>query len=73
MPSRCSKGRRLLTAARLAGVGSEQASAFGEQLVRAGILRDVRPLEFEHVLVRDAVLSGPDGGRAPGRAFQHFS
>jgi DNA-binding CsgD family transcriptional regulator len=52
----------LVTAARLAGVGSEQASAFGEQLVRAGILRDVRPLEFEHALVRDAVLSGLTAG-----------
>jgi DNA-binding CsgD family transcriptional regulator len=52
----------LVTAARLVGVGSEQASAFGEQLVRAGILRDVRPLEFEHALVRDAVLSGLTAG-----------
>jgi hypothetical protein len=52
----------LVTAARLAGVGLEQASAFGEQLVRAGILRDVRPLEFEHGLVRDAVLRGLTAG-----------
>ena len=52
----------LVTAARLAGVGAEQASAFGEQLVRAGILRDARPLEFEHALVRDAVLSGLTAG-----------
>jgi DNA-binding CsgD family transcriptional regulator len=52
----------LAKAARLAGVGPEQASAFGEQLVRAGILRDVRPLEFEHGLVRDAVLSGLTAG-----------
>ena len=52
----------LLTAARLAGVGPEQASRFSEQLVRAGILRDVRPLEFEHGLVRDAVLSGLTAG-----------
>ena len=52
----------LITAARLAGVDPEQASAFGEQLVRAGILRDVRPLEFEHALVRDAVLSGLTAG-----------
>ena len=48
----------LITAARLAGLDPEEASALGEQLVRAGILRDVRPLEFEHALVRDAVLSG---------------
>ena len=48
----------LITAARLAGLEPEQASALGERLVRAGILRDVRPLEFEHALVRDAVLSG---------------
>jgi DNA-binding CsgD family transcriptional regulator len=48
----------LVTAARLADVGSEQALAFSEQLVRAGILRDLRPLEFTHSLVRDAVLAG---------------
>ena len=48
----------LITAARLAGLDPEEASALGERLVRAGILRDVRPLEFEHALVRDAVLSG---------------
>jgi DNA-binding CsgD family transcriptional regulator len=53
----------LVTAARLAGVDSEQASVFGEQLVRAGILRDVRPLEFAHALVRDAVLSGLTAGQ----------
>jgi hypothetical protein len=52
----------LVTAARLAGVGPEEASAVGEQLVRAGILRDVRPLEFEHALVRDAVLRGLTAG-----------
>ena len=40
----------------------KQASAFCEQLVRAGILRDARPLEFEHALVRDAVLSGLTAG-----------
>jgi hypothetical protein len=43
----------------------------------AGILRDERPLQFEHALVRDAVLSGmtaatraaPRGGSArPARA-----
>lgn len=52
----------LITAARLACVGSEDASAFSEQLVRAGILRDVRPLEFEHGLVREAVLRGLTAG-----------
>src|SRR5215203_3575179 len=52
----------LVTAARLAGVGSAQAAVFCEQLVRAGILRDLRPLEFEHGLVRDAVLSGLTAG-----------
>ena len=30
--------------------------------MRAGILRDARPLEFEHALVRDAVLSGMTAG-----------
>ena len=52
----------LMTAARLAGVAADEASAFGEQLVRAGILRDGRPLEFEHALVRDAVLSAMTAG-----------
>jgi DNA-binding CsgD family transcriptional regulator len=52
----------LVTAAQLAGIDSEQASAFADQLVRAGILRDYRPLEFEHALVRDAVLSGLAAG-----------
>ena len=46
----------LLTAAALAGLDLERAPALGEQLVRAGILRDARPLEFEHALVRAAVL-----------------
>jgi hypothetical protein len=48
----------LATAARLVGVDVEEASTLGEKLVRAGILRDARPLGFEHALVRDAVLSG---------------
>jgi tetratricopeptide (TPR) repeat protein len=48
----------LITAARLAGIDAEEASALSEMLVGAGILRDARPLAFEHVLVRDAVLSG---------------
>jgi DNA-binding CsgD family transcriptional regulator len=30
--------------------------------VRAGILRDARPLEFEHALVRDAILNGLSAG-----------
>jgi DNA-binding CsgD family transcriptional regulator len=58
----------LVTAARLAGVDTEQASAFSEQLVRAGILRDVRPLEFAHALVRDATLRGLTAGE---RARMH--
>ena len=52
----------LITAARLAGLDPERAAVFGAQLVRAGILRDVRPLEFEHALVRDAVVSGLTAG-----------
>ena len=52
----------LATAAGLAGVDAAQASGFAEQLVRAGILRDARPLEFEHGLVRDAALSGLTAG-----------
>jgi len=52
----------LVTAARLSGIDPEQASTLGEQLVRAGILRDSRPLEFEHALVRDAVLNEMTAG-----------
>jgi DNA-binding CsgD family transcriptional regulator len=52
----------LVTAARLAGLDPSQASAHAEPLVRAGILRDARPLEFEHALVRDAVESGLSAG-----------
>jgi DNA-binding CsgD family transcriptional regulator len=52
----------LITAARLAGVDTRQASKDGERLVRAGILRDARPLEFQHALVREAVLSGLSAG-----------
>jgi ATP/maltotriose-dependent transcriptional regulator MalT len=46
----------LHVAARLAGIDDGAAVVAGEQLARAGILRDARPLEFEHALVRDAVL-----------------
>jgi DNA-binding CsgD family transcriptional regulator len=52
----------LIMAARLAGLETREASAFGQQLVRAGILRDARPLEFQHALVRDAVLSALTAG-----------
>jgi DNA-binding CsgD family transcriptional regulator len=52
----------LATAARLAAIAPEEASAVAEQLVRAGILRDVRPLEFVHGLVRDAVVVGLSAG-----------
>jgi DNA-binding NarL/FixJ family response regulator len=52
----------LVTVARLAGVDPDAAAASAEQLVRAGILRDARPLEFEHALVRDAVTSGLTAG-----------
>jgi DNA-binding CsgD family transcriptional regulator len=58
----------LITAAGLAGVDSRQASSDGERLVRAGILRDARPLEFQHALVREAVLSGLSAGE---RARMH--
>ena len=47
----------LRTAAQLAGIDARQAPEVAEQLVRAGILRNARPLEFEHALVRDAVLA----------------
>lgn len=52
----------LATAARLARVASKQASTFAEELVGAGIPRDVRPLEFAHGLVRDAVVNGLSAG-----------
>jgi DNA-binding CsgD family transcriptional regulator len=52
----------LITAARLVGVDSREASTFAERLVRAGILRDARPVEFEHALVREAVLGGLTAG-----------
>ena len=52
----------LVTAARLADVDMEEAPALCEQLVGAGILRDARPLEFEHALVRDAILNGLSAG-----------
>jgi len=52
----------LVTVARLAGLDPSHASAHAEPLVRAGILRDTRPLEFEHALVRDAVESGLSAG-----------
>ena len=47
----------LRTAAQLAGIDVQQAPVVADQLVRAGILRNARPLEFEHALVRDAVLA----------------
>jgi DNA-binding CsgD family transcriptional regulator len=52
----------LVLAARLADVDLEEAAAAAEQLVRAGILRDARPLEFQHALVRDAALNGLSAG-----------
>ena len=52
----------LATAARVAGLDPDEAAALADQLVRAGILRDVRPLAFEHGLVREAVLSGLTAG-----------
>jgi hypothetical protein len=48
----------MIAAARLAGMDAREASAFGERLVRSGILRDTRPLGFQHALVLDAVMSG---------------
>jgi DNA-binding CsgD family transcriptional regulator len=52
----------LISAAKLAGIEVAEASAFAERLARAGILRDARPLEFEHALVRDAVVGGLTAG-----------
>jgi DNA-binding CsgD family transcriptional regulator len=52
----------LAIAARLAGLEPDGASAVAEELARAGILRDARPLEFAHGLIRDAVASGLSAG-----------
>ena len=52
----------LVTVAQLAGGDPRTAPALAEELVRAGLLRDARPLAFEHALVRDAVLSGLAAG-----------
>jgi tetratricopeptide (TPR) repeat protein len=52
----------LVTAARLAGQDEADAAAHAGRLAAAGILRDSRPLEFAHALVRDAVLAALSAG-----------
>jgi tetratricopeptide (TPR) repeat protein len=52
----------LVAAARLAGQEPAVAAAHAERLAGAGILRDARPLEFAHALVRDAVLNALSAG-----------
>jgi DNA-binding CsgD family transcriptional regulator len=45
----------LTLAAQLAGVDAEAADVAVEQLVRAAVLADARPLRFVHAIVRDGV------------------
>ena len=56
----------LAMAARIAGRSRTARRSRSGSCV-AGILRDARPLEFAHALVRDAVLSGHDRGGARPR------
>jgi len=58
----------LAIAAPLAELSADTASAAADQLVRAGILGDGRPLRFQHALVRDAVLTTLTAGE---RAAAH--
>ena len=51
-------GATLATAGRLAALDHAEAARATDELVRAGVLRDTRPLVFEHALVRDAVMRG---------------
>ena len=44
-------------AATLAGVDEPAAETAADELARAGVLADVRPLRFLHAIVRDAVVS----------------
>jgi DNA-binding CsgD family transcriptional regulator len=63
----------LVVAARVAGLGGDAAPAAAEELARAGILRDARPLAFEHGLVREAVvgrLSAGERARLHARAAE---
>ena len=63
----------LAVAAGLAEMEAEPAARAADQLVRAGILEDGRPLRFQHALVRDAVLGGLTAGEradAHARAAQ---
>jgi DNA-binding CsgD family transcriptional regulator/tetratricopeptide (TPR) repeat protein len=52
----------LALAAPLAGLAPGEGATAADQLVRAGILDDGRPLRFQHALVRDAVLASLTAG-----------
>jgi DNA-binding CsgD family transcriptional regulator len=52
----------LAVAGPLAALSTAAAAAAADQLVRAGILQDGRPLRFQHALVRDAVLASLTAG-----------
>jgi DNA-binding CsgD family transcriptional regulator len=52
----------LLLAADVAGLHVEQAARAADELTRAGLIGDERPLEFRHAIVRGAVLSGVTAG-----------
>jgi DNA-binding CsgD family transcriptional regulator len=52
----------LALAAPLAGLAPDDGGVAADQLVRAGILDDGRPLRFQHALVREAVLASLTAG-----------
>ena len=60
----------ILLVAEVAGLRPEQASRAADELTRAGLIDDERPLQFPHAIVRGAVLSGAKAGR---RAAAHLT
>ena len=61
-PSPCSRRRRSPPLRASPGQDAAGAAAHAERLAGAGVLRDARPLEFAHALVRDAVLNALSAG-----------
>ena len=60
----------VLLAGETAGLPPDRASRAADELVRAGLLMDARPLEFRHAIVRGAARSGTTAGQ---RAAIHAS
>ncbi len=61
------KSAELRHAAALAGIGCDEAAAIADRLASASILRDGRPLEFIHPIVRTTIYTEmPPGRRAAG-------